>query len=174
MGLPSRPRRGVRSPESRKTGCWLPSRVWIADRQEHTPEDALVELHTRLPQELSEGTLGVEEVVSLRHETLGFVLSVRTLAGLSGQHQLRKCFSGERERPRCSKTSRNTALSSLSFGSTTKCATRSSSYQGRRAHNVHFRHFLSELFRQQVGTRFTAEGNGRRLSGGSLNIASSF
>ena len=31
------------------------------------------------------------------------------------------------------------------------------SYQGRRAYNVHFRHFLSELLRQQVGTRFSAE-----------------
>ena len=84
----------------RPRGNGLPSRVWIADRPEHAAEDALVEFHTILPQELSEGTLGVEEVVSLRHETLGFVLSVRTLAGLSGQHQLRTCFSGEGERPR--------------------------------------------------------------------------
>ena len=91
----------------------------------------------------------LEEEVSLRHETLGFVLSVRTLAGLSGQHQWRKCVSSERERPRCSKTSRNTALSLWLFGSTAKCATRSPLYQGRRAYNVQFRHFLAEL----IGTK---------------------
>ena len=142
----------------------------------------------------------LEVMASRRHETLGIVLSVRTLAGLSGQHQLRTYFSGEGERSRCSKKSRNTALSSWFFGSTT----RSPSYQGRRAYNVqvatispsssarsclflskdierrtectkvHFRHFLSEHFRQKVGTRFSAEEKRRRLSGGSPNIASSF